>query len=284
MPGENYLINGKITAAQVLSLLRPSLEQLTNEIGRAFDYFQETIQGGKVDRIILFGGGAKLKGLPDFMNAELGLPVDIGDPLQDVERLFDGLLQNKEDGQRLVEAIGASLGEAEGINLLPVHLKERKKRSFQLMTIIGALMIAFGVAAAVYFSVSMGAAKAQEKVRTAKSEYQSLFPRLQALKDGLALKQYVRTRPDLGNILAYFSYLPSNVYLTDMNLNGDKIYLSGLVAGGQDTKAFLTQLVADLRQGILQDAKLLPAKSSSRRKDVVLFEIEGRIMPGGGGQ
>ncbi len=284
VPGENYLINGKITAAQVLSLLRPSLEQLTNEIGRAFDYFQETIQGGKVDRIILFGGGAKLKGLPDFMNAELGLAVDIGDPLQDVERLFDGLLQNKEDGQRLVEAIGASLGDVQGINLLPVHLKERKKRSFQLMTIMGGLIIALAVSAAVYVSVSMGVAKAQEKVRTAKSEYQLLFPRLQALKDGLLLKQYVRTRPDLGNVLKYFSYLPPNVYLTDMDLTGDRVYLAGIVTGEKEPKKFLAQMLADLQHGILKDAKILPTKNQLRRKEAVLFEIEGRIMPGGGGQ
>lgn len=284
VPGENYLINGKITAGQVLSLLRPKLEQLTSDIGRAFDYFQDKKQGEKVDRIILFGGGVKLKGLPEFLNAELGVPVDIGDPLQDVELLFDGLLQDKDDAQRLVQAIGASLGDTTGINLLPLHLKERKKRSFERIAIITVLVIALGISLAVYLSLSFHITAARQKTETAKHEYQALFPKLEELKDGLLLKQYVRARPDLGKVLNYFSYLPANIYLTGMDLKGDRVSLSGIVTGEKDPKAFVTQLIGDLKKGILDEARFVSVKNPVRRKDVAEFKIEGRVVAGGGAQ
>lgn len=58
---EEYLIKEKITANQAISLLRPKLEQLSREISRSFDFFYDKNKSGKIDRIILIGGGTMLK-------------------------------------------------------------------------------------------------------------------------------------------------------------------------------------------------------------------------------
>ena len=72
---EDYLIKGKITANQAISLLRPKLEQLIKEITRSFDFYYDKNHDAKIDKMVLFGGGTMLKRLPEFLNAELGLPV-----------------------------------------------------------------------------------------------------------------------------------------------------------------------------------------------------------------
>ncbi|MEI7999647.1 MAG: pilus assembly protein PilM, partial [Candidatus Omnitrophota bacterium] len=88
-PEEDFLVRAKITANQALSLLRPKLEQLAREINRSFDYYQDKRHAGKIDKLIMFGGGALLRRLPELLNVELGVPVQLGNPLQDVDMFSD---------------------------------------------------------------------------------------------------------------------------------------------------------------------------------------------------
>jgi Tfp pilus assembly PilM family ATPase len=65
--GESKMIDDKILTTQLLSMIRSPLEQLVNEIDRCFDYYREESGGGKIDSLMLFGGGALLKGLQQFL-------------------------------------------------------------------------------------------------------------------------------------------------------------------------------------------------------------------------
>jgi type IV pilus assembly protein PilM len=268
-PEENYLILGKITASQVLPLLRPKLEQMVAEIRRSLDYYHEKMRASsEVGRIILFGGGAQLKGLTEFLNAELGLPVDLGDPRQDVELLFNDVLQDKSDAQRLVQAIGASLGDPSGINLLPAHLKERKKRSLEMIVAVAMIAVFLVVSGGVYAATEARRNAAHQKLLSVKNEYQALLPKVIELKDGLKLKKFVRNRTDLGVLLKQLSYVPSYVYLTELNLKSGRISLSGFVIGNdKDAQGAPLQLVENLRKGILKDAQLSPMRGAPQAID-----------------
>lgn len=64
----------------VYNAIAPVLEEFVAEIRRSVDYFRS--RGGEVDRIVLCGGGAKLKGLDQFLGTSLGLSCDLYDPLR----------------------------------------------------------------------------------------------------------------------------------------------------------------------------------------------------------
>ena len=284
-PGESYLIRDKITAAQVLSLLRPKLEQLASEISRSFDYYREKMNSGKVDRIVVFGGGSRLKGLAEYLNAELGLPVDLGSPLLDVDLLFDGVLPNRDDIQRLVQAIGASLGDVSGLNLLPAPLKDRKKRSRELSMIIGGAIVFLSILGFFYFGSMIRMNLARDRAAVASQKYQVLLPKLKGLKNGLLLKKMIRNRPDLGGFIKQLSYMPSYMYLTDLTFEGGRLYMAGFISGSdKNAKDAAGQLVAEFRKGIMADARVLPGEKTVPGKVTPLFEIEGRIGSGGGAQ
>ena len=68
----------------IFELCQEDLKRLSHEIKRSVNYFVTQFHDVKVDRVLLFGGGASLKGLPEFLADETGLRVDVGDPFASV--------------------------------------------------------------------------------------------------------------------------------------------------------------------------------------------------------
>ncbi|MGM0441380.1 MAG: type IV pilus assembly protein PilM [Elusimicrobiota bacterium] len=71
-------------AAQVYEILYPVVRELNSEIQRSIDYFsgQQADHEVNIEKIVLSGGTASLKGLSDFVEEDLGIPVEIFRPLQ----------------------------------------------------------------------------------------------------------------------------------------------------------------------------------------------------------
>jgi len=96
-------------ANRYFQAIQPMLEEFLSEIRRSVDYFRS--KGGDVDVLYLAGGAAKLAGLPEFLHATLGLPVELLDPLRNMpigaKRIGEGLLENHRAD--FVVAIGNSL-------------------------------------------------------------------------------------------------------------------------------------------------------------------------------
>ena len=63
-----------------VSAVLPILEEFLGEVRRSIDYFRS--RGGDVEAIYLTGGGAKLKGLDNFLARSLGISCDAYDPLR----------------------------------------------------------------------------------------------------------------------------------------------------------------------------------------------------------
>lgn len=93
--------------------MRGPLERLVVEMERSFHYFLAQALGRKIDRIILSGGSARLKGIDKYLNNSLGVPVGLCNPLADIE--FDeGAFDRKhlEDlGPRMAVAFGLARRE-----------------------------------------------------------------------------------------------------------------------------------------------------------------------------
>jgi Tfp pilus assembly PilM family ATPase len=70
-----------IDAATVYSILAPQLEELIAEVRRSLEYHASRYPDAAVRRIVLVGGGARMKNLDAYFTQELGIPVSIGNPL-----------------------------------------------------------------------------------------------------------------------------------------------------------------------------------------------------------
>jgi type IV pilus assembly protein PilM len=63
--------------------MEPQLVDFVAEIRRSIDYYRS--RGGDVETIGLTGGGSQLKGLPAYIEASLGIPVQVLNPFANLE-------------------------------------------------------------------------------------------------------------------------------------------------------------------------------------------------------
>lgn len=96
-------------AMRVYNAMASILEEFLSEIRRSIDYYRS--KGGDVDRVMLTGGGAKMRGMADFLEKSLGVPVAMLNPMQgltvNAKRLEPGLLE--EHGTDFSIAVGNGL-------------------------------------------------------------------------------------------------------------------------------------------------------------------------------
>lgn len=76
----------KIEKGMVFEALIPALTDLVQQIKRCQDYYQNHAFGQGlssnmiIEKVLLCGGGANLKGLAELLSIELKMPVDLGNP------------------------------------------------------------------------------------------------------------------------------------------------------------------------------------------------------------
>lgn len=94
---------------RVYNAVAPVLDELVAEIRRSIDYFRS--RGGDVQSVLLAGGGSKMRGLPAFLHASIGLPCDIYDPVRrlnlNVKKVAPGFVDDHRE--EMAVAIGNAL-------------------------------------------------------------------------------------------------------------------------------------------------------------------------------
>lgn len=66
---------------QVNTTVRPLMEELVAEIQRSIDYFRLQFRGQEVTKVVVTGGGSKLRHFSSFLERQLKIPVALGNPL-----------------------------------------------------------------------------------------------------------------------------------------------------------------------------------------------------------
>jgi type IV pilus assembly protein PilM len=77
---------------QVLAVMAVVSEEMSDEVQRSLEFFRSTTAEEAVDKVMLSGGCAKIKGLDRFLNNRLGVAVEIANPFRRLrysERVFD---------------------------------------------------------------------------------------------------------------------------------------------------------------------------------------------------
>ncbi|MFA5550790.1 MAG: pilus assembly protein PilM, partial [Trueperaceae bacterium] len=75
----------QFSPSRVYDALRPVLVELTTEIRRSLEFFRVQSGDALISRMIVTGGGAKLRGLPEAIGDSLGFKVELGDPWLSVQ-------------------------------------------------------------------------------------------------------------------------------------------------------------------------------------------------------
>lgn len=70
-------------ALRVYNAIAGVLDEFVAEVRRSIDYFRS--RDGEIDRIVLCGGGTKIKGLATFLSKSLGISVENYDPLKGIQ-------------------------------------------------------------------------------------------------------------------------------------------------------------------------------------------------------
>ena len=228
---------------RLATLQRSALERFGAEINRSIDYYKREFGEPKVDRILVCGGTALLKGIKTFFEQTTKIPVEIFDPFKLQNLYRPGITPEQQIGTRLVTALGL-LYDHQAIDLLPGELKARKftARDIKIVTLLAILVIplllVINLFLAVQATVGSGTIKSLQKElkETEKlyGEYFELKDEVKELQERQKLLQGIvgeefATVP----ILQRMSLMvPENIQLRSCVLTGDRqIKINGLVSG-----------------------------------------------------
>lgn len=103
---ENGVVDAQGKENEAARFINPILLELAKFIKKYADFYHERsarehfLPDGKINKIILCGGGAKLKGLADFLSKELNIGVELGHPFKTVivkkKKSFQSIFTEKE--------------------------------------------------------------------------------------------------------------------------------------------------------------------------------------------
>lgn len=116
------LINGDGDAENLdhARILQSTLDELLREIRRSINYFQSQLSesgyGANLSEILLSGGSARLRGLPEYVTARLGIQSRLAEPFSSllVDVSSDAEMAVQEHGSALSIALGLALKEYAG--------------------------------------------------------------------------------------------------------------------------------------------------------------------------
>lgn len=75
----------EVTEESIHAAISPVINELLTETRRSLEYYTSRYQGAAIDKVLLLGGTARLRGLPEVLAAELGLKVEVVNPFKAVE-------------------------------------------------------------------------------------------------------------------------------------------------------------------------------------------------------
>jgi type IV pilus assembly protein PilM len=97
-------------AKAVREAIKPVSDRLTSEVRSSVDFYMAQSDGGAIDRVVVTGGGALLKGFSDDLAASLHLPVEHGRPFQGVR--MDKVKVSEEELNVAEPFMGVAIGLA----------------------------------------------------------------------------------------------------------------------------------------------------------------------------
>jgi type IV pilus assembly protein PilM len=267
----SQLLENKITTAQLFSLFRPVAEKLAQEIERSFDYYREEAQGERVDKLILFGGSAQLKGLAQFLSGELGIEVEIYNALEGVD-LKEGAIDKTIVLGRIAEAVGAGITNLRGINLLPLEMKEEAKNLAKRAVLKAAVSAGLTLMILVFIGMRLQSAILNKAIKSAEFEIEALAKQFGSPGDWVLINQILINEPYCEDLLKEISFcIPSAIRLKEMNLGSGLLTLKGIILSSDKSEKALSDFIHSLERGIFKNVRFVKIED---RESVKEFQLQ----------
>ncbi len=90
------------------TVIKQALGQLTNEIKRSIQFYENQGNGRQVARVVIGGGTSSMKNLDSYLCQELKLPVEVLDPLRNIG--FAGNAAERKRLEKTRHLLGVSIG------------------------------------------------------------------------------------------------------------------------------------------------------------------------------
>ncbi|MBU0649520.1 type IV pilus assembly protein PilM [Patescibacteria group bacterium] len=275
--GESKMINDKISTIQILSMIRTPLERLINEIDRCFDYYREENEGGRVDSLVLLGGGASLRGIRNFLSEGLGMEVRLGNPLDGL-KIKSGAIDEAASSiaHKLAVAVGAGLSETRGLNLLPPEIREETKQTFKRATVQAIVTGIALILALVYIGMRIQLASFQKRIAAGRMEILSLQPQIEQVETQGLANEILVNEPYWEDVFKELSnIIPDNTYLTEFLMKDKTVKIRGVVTSSKPEE-LLSGFILGMEKGIFNNVRLISTKEI-RDKFGNEFELDCRV-------
>jgi Tfp pilus assembly PilM family ATPase len=87
-----------------------SAEDLINGLEIAFSYFKASAGITDIDWMVLSGGGALVPSLPEYIQTKLNIPMEIGNPIRNIE--YDPDLFREIEPEKIAPLLAVAVGLA----------------------------------------------------------------------------------------------------------------------------------------------------------------------------
>jgi type IV pilus assembly protein PilM len=277
---------GHVPLQKISFAMRPVLERLLTEINRSFEFHKSQFKEEEenVGRIFISGGGARLKGLKEYLSDQLGTRVELSSPFEDMAPC-------------LVVATGLALGKAKEINLLPEELRLIPRVLLQKYYPGALACLAAFVLFGMYLKMNVTSAGYGKKLLSKKAELvglQSVNKRLVQLEETkkrleqekAILPKEAFEQPPWGEILKEISRIaPGKTTLTGLSLRtkgtAKELRLKGVAFGGD---AEVLRSIVEIMEGLdkspfFKDARLSSSKENKEySKQGGSFELRCEVV------
>lgn len=280
-------LDGKITATQFVSLLRPATERLLQEVEHSLHYYSSESSGDKVSSLVLMGGGAGLIGLVEFLQENLGMPVSVGDPFKGIT-VIKGAVVNAAWGSNIfANAFGAALSEGRGINLLPPALKQKTRRTFEkaaLESVVAAVAVSLVLT---FIGMRIQLSNYDKKITYGTKELEATKPQIEITshyerlaKELSERKVFIETAlagisPWKEALKELSNRLPKNAVLSNLKADSNGLVINGEIIGDvKKREEALSGIISSLEGGIFKSVTLLNAKMGEGQNSKAEFDIK----------
>jgi len=268
-----------IKAMQIISLIRPVLEQLVKEVRLSLEYFSSNFKEETLPMLYIAGGSSGLKNLSEYLSKELGIKIE---RLSLPERIIIQGVQRERverDQAYILNALGSSLSDLRAINLMPAEIKARKTE-----LVSKSSMRVISVAVSAVFLVSLVFVRVQ--LRDYKSRLVHTKLHLETIKEIKVLTNDIEEKeifmdqlrlgriPTEGLLKLISAMVPGEVMLDELYLEQEshKLFLKGAIsAKDQIIEKILTMFMEKMEaSSFFREATLA---SSVKNEGTQQFEI-----------
>lgn len=264
--------NGVLQPLHILSMMRPQIERLAGEISRSLDYYKTSKDAAVVDKIILFGGTARLKGIKEFFEESIGIEVVLDETGLSLE---------------LASAAGAAIGRLKGPNLIPSQVKEHTVHLRNKLYMEAGVTAVVTIAALFFVGMQIQIASLNSSIHTAKLELSAIAPVAGAqpqetdeLKGRLAIvAQSLKKTVAWDEALKELSNIArQNMELTYLRGEGRTLTLKGVLLE-EESKAIeeVSAFISTMQEGLFKDVTLASQKKSLATSGAYEFEIRCEV-------